>query len=216
MVIPYKIDTGSDGNIMPWYIFKKLFPRVTVSQFTRTIKNHIKLKMCNKTHNPARNICSNYILQNNRRKCEFFVVLGNGQALFHIPDTAVLNIINVNIDSIEAEDTQRENCNTNISDAKTSNAKQETDGAKECSTNTDDSLKNTNNDNRSAGNTNTNTLRNYFLSSPNIEIDKRSAKLTQKIYNGFDNVLMVLGALKAHFHYSSNMIASPIKCHQDV
>ena len=23
MVIPYKIDTGSDGNIMPWYIFKK-------------------------------------------------------------------------------------------------------------------------------------------------------------------------------------------------
>ena len=23
MVIPYKVDTGSDGNIMPWYIFKK-------------------------------------------------------------------------------------------------------------------------------------------------------------------------------------------------
>ena len=29
MVIPYKIDTGSDGNIMPWHIFKKLFPKVT-------------------------------------------------------------------------------------------------------------------------------------------------------------------------------------------
>ena len=28
ITIPYKIDTGSDGNIMPWYIFKKLFPRV--------------------------------------------------------------------------------------------------------------------------------------------------------------------------------------------
>ena len=25
ITIPYKIDTGSDGNIMPWYIFKKLF-----------------------------------------------------------------------------------------------------------------------------------------------------------------------------------------------
>ena len=24
IVIPYKIDTGSDGNIMPWHIFKKL------------------------------------------------------------------------------------------------------------------------------------------------------------------------------------------------
>ena len=28
LTVPYKIDTGSDGNIMPWYIFKKLFPRV--------------------------------------------------------------------------------------------------------------------------------------------------------------------------------------------
>ena len=50
--------------------------------------------------------------KNNRRKCEFFVVLGNGQALLGMPDTATLNIINVNIDSIEAEGTQRENCKT--------------------------------------------------------------------------------------------------------
>ena len=39
MVIPYKICTGSDGNIMPWYIFKKLFLGVTDSQLTKTIKN---------------------------------------------------------------------------------------------------------------------------------------------------------------------------------
>ena len=69
--------------------------------------------------------------KNNRRKCEFFVVPENGQVLLGMPDTAVLNIINVNIDSIEAEDTQRENCNTNIVDAKMSNAKQETHGAEE-------------------------------------------------------------------------------------
>ena len=29
ITIPYKIDTGSHGNIMPWFIFKKLFPRAT-------------------------------------------------------------------------------------------------------------------------------------------------------------------------------------------
>ena len=98
-----------------------------------------------------------------------------------MPDTAALNIIYVNIDSIETEGTQRENCNTNTSDAKTSNTKQETHGAGDCCTNTDDSLKNTNNENRSAGYSNTNTLTNYFLSSPNLEIDKRkSTKLTQK------------------------------------
>ena len=40
IVIPYKIDTGSDGNIMPWYIFKELFPGVTGSQLAKTIKTH--------------------------------------------------------------------------------------------------------------------------------------------------------------------------------
>ena len=39
MVIPYKIDIGSHGNIMPWYMYKKLFPWVTESQLTKTIKN---------------------------------------------------------------------------------------------------------------------------------------------------------------------------------
>ena len=39
MVIPYKIDTGSDGNLMPWYILKKLFPGVTESQLAKTVKN---------------------------------------------------------------------------------------------------------------------------------------------------------------------------------
>ena len=66
--------------------------------------------------------------KNNRKKCEFFVVLRNGQALLGMPDTAAVNIINVSIDSIESEGTQRENCNTNMSDAKVSNIKQETHG----------------------------------------------------------------------------------------
>ena len=42
--------------------------------------------------------------------CVFFVVLGNGQALLGMPDTAGLNILNLNIDSIQA---QVANCRTN-------------------------------------------------------------------------------------------------------
>ena len=30
--VPYKIYTGSEGNIMPLYIFKKLFKNVTVEE----------------------------------------------------------------------------------------------------------------------------------------------------------------------------------------
>ena len=32
IIVPYKVDTGSDGNIMPLHIYKKLFPRVTSEQ----------------------------------------------------------------------------------------------------------------------------------------------------------------------------------------
>ena len=94
------------------------------------------------------------------KKCEFFVVPRNGQVLLGMQDTAALNIINVNINSIQAEGTQKGNCNTNISDAKTSNIKQETHGAKGNCTNTDKDLKNTNNINGSDSNTNTNMLTN--------------------------------------------------------
>ena len=50
-------------------------------------------------------MCGNKKYKNNRRKCEFFVVHGNGQALLGMQDTAALNIININIDSLEAENT---------------------------------------------------------------------------------------------------------------
>ena len=83
--------------------------------------------------------------KNNRRKCESFVVLGNGQALLGMPDTAVLKIININIDLLEAGDTQRDNCNTNTDDAKISNAKQEIHGAGKYYTNRDHIFKNTKN-----------------------------------------------------------------------
>ena len=76
--------------------------------------------------------------------------------------------------------TERE-CNTNISDDKTSNVKQETHEAKENCTNTDEDLKNDNNVNGLDSNTNIHTLTIYFLSSSNIEIDiRKSTELTQK------------------------------------
>ena len=38
-----KVDRGSDGNIMPLHIYKKIFPRVTNEQLVAT-----KIEMCNK------------------------------------------------------------------------------------------------------------------------------------------------------------------------
>ena len=97
-----------------------------------------------------------------------------------------------------------------------SNVKQETRGAKESCTNTDENLKNTNNVNGLDSNTNANTLTNY-ISCHLIGIDKRKiTELTQKHTMCLMIFLMALGALNAHFCYSPSLIASPIKHHQDV
>ena len=70
---------------------------------------------------------------------------------------------------------QKEECNTNISDTKASNTRQEAHVVKEGCTNMDGKLKVDNNINGSNNNTNVNTLTNYFLSSPNVKEDKRKA-----------------------------------------
>ena len=36
--IPYKIDTGSEGNLMPLYLFKRLCGNISVEQLKRSIK----------------------------------------------------------------------------------------------------------------------------------------------------------------------------------
>ena len=45
--VPYKIDTGSEGNLMWLYIFKKLCGNRSVEQLKRSIKSNIKLKTYN-------------------------------------------------------------------------------------------------------------------------------------------------------------------------
>ena len=103
LVIPYKIDTGSKGNIMPLFIFKKLFKNITEEQLKKTINSHIRLRTCNRTNITQLGMCTVLIkFKNIKKRCVFFVVQGHGSALIGIPDTAALKLINVNIDYIQA------------------------------------------------------------------------------------------------------------------
>ena len=73
--VPYKIDMGSDRNIMPLHIFKKLFPGVTNEQIADTINKCILLKKYNKMTITQLGTCKLMIEhKNNRKKCQFFVV----------------------------------------------------------------------------------------------------------------------------------------------
>ena len=86
------------------YIFKKLFRNGSAEQLKKSIKSNIKLKTYNGMQIEQLGTCAVTIsFKDLKKQCVFFVVPGNGQSLLGMPDTAVLNIINLNIDSIQKE-----------------------------------------------------------------------------------------------------------------
>ena len=87
--ILYKINTGSKGNIMPLYIFKKLFKDATDEMLSKSIMSNIRLCTYNNTNITQLWMCAVLIkFKNVKKHCIFFVVPENGQALLGMPDTA--------------------------------------------------------------------------------------------------------------------------------
>ena len=119
----------------------------------------------------------------------FFVVPGNGQALLRMPGTAALNIINLNIDSIQVE----------VADCKT-NIKQEMHAVSKGCTNMDTGVNTQQDANGQNDQNNSNKSINYFVSSTNIDADKRkSISMTQKIHDTFGDIFNCIGCFKGTF-----------------
>ena len=49
VIIPYKVDTCGNGNIMSLHKHKKLFPKITNEQLAATRNDNIQFKVYNKT-----------------------------------------------------------------------------------------------------------------------------------------------------------------------
>ena len=199
--IPYKIYTGSEGNIMPLYIFQKLFANINEDQLKRLVKGNIKLKMYNGMH--IMQLCMFAVqikFKNIKKRCTFFVVPGNGQALLGMPDTMVLNLINLNIDSIQILTAE---CKTN--------KEWETHTSLEACTNTNttgnEDFKNNNAsvDNKQDTNShnhpgNKHISINFFHSSNNVDADKRSSiAMMQRIHTRFGDVFNGIGCFEGTF-----------------
>ena len=66
--VPCKIDTGSEGNLMPLYIFKKLFKNMQEEQLKCSIKTNVKLRTYNGTHITQLGTCAVIIKFKNLKK----------------------------------------------------------------------------------------------------------------------------------------------------
>ena len=127
-----------------------------------------------------------------------------------MPDTDALQIMNINIDSIDAEDVENGEWYINTSTTQESNTKQETGGAAKCCANTDSISKSTNNSTKSMVNTNTNIPTNYFLSGPSCDTDKKkSARIIQQIQKEFNDVFNGIGCFEGTFSLQLKLDSRP-------
>ena len=124
--------------------------------------------------------------KNSKKLGVFFVVLGNGHVLLGMPDTASLHILNLNIESIQA---QMAKCRTK--------REQETHKVAEDYTNIDIA-----GISKQTANSQIQPAKpiNYFYSSRNIETDKRESDvMTQKIHSSYNDVFNGIGCFKGTF-----------------
>ena len=72
-MVTYKVDMGSDGNIMPFNIFTKLFPSITTDQLPAT-KDATRLRTYNHTTITQLGRCKVETGNNDKcKKCIFIV-----------------------------------------------------------------------------------------------------------------------------------------------
>ena len=152
----------------------------------------MKLKTYNGTEIPQLGTCVVQIeFKDVTKHCVFFVVLGNSQVLLGIPDTMMLNIINVNFDSIQAEAVE---CRTNTKQEVEQDMKQHTSKVPNAVINT------TQTPNGQIDSNNSNVVIDYFYSSQDTSGNKKdSAVMTKKVHGKFSDVFNGIGYLEGTF-----------------
>ena len=151
------------------------------------------------------------------KKCNFFVVLRNRQALLGMPDIDVHDIIKINIHTIGAEQTRgSDNCFANMHAIQRDDPKQETVKAEKYCTNTDSISKYSNKSKPMVESRLSETI-NYFLSGPSYDSDKkRSTEITQQLHKDFDEVFNGIGCFDGTFSLQLKLDSKPYQGLHDV
>ena len=135
--------------------------------------------------------------KNFKKKCVFFVVPGNSQAFLGMPDMVVLNIINLNIDSIQEE----------IKDCKTNRGQETHADTKDC---TNKDAHSTAKQDGNGKQHQANKSINYFYSSNNTDADKSKSKATtQRINREYGKVFNGIGCFKGTFSLQLKLDSKP-------
>ena len=111
-MVPYKVDIGNDRSIMCLHIYKRVLPSATVDDLAAVKGAKIKLRIYNHTSIRQFGRCKVKIENNN--KMYFLCSSWRQRGIVGMPDIELLNIVNINCNTIGAEkDEKGTNCNAN-------------------------------------------------------------------------------------------------------
>ena len=103
MHITSKIDTGSDGSLMPFKVFRILFLKSTLVALYATNTKSVVLKTYSQSNIKHLGVCTIRLRHKDQDvKCSFFVVPGHGPELIGMLDIELLNILKIIGDPYEA------------------------------------------------------------------------------------------------------------------
>ena len=104
----FKVDMGTDGNLLPSGEFFKHFPEANLNDLAKTVDAHTKLYAHNNTEIKKLGVCELLVdYKSNRKICKFYVV-DLPTAILGIHDSESLKLITVPFDAIDAETSQIE------------------------------------------------------------------------------------------------------------
>ena len=127
-----------------------------------------------------------------------------------LPDTDVFKIININIDSKEAEVAKNKECHTNMKAVQGFHIEQEKDRRWKCYINTDSISKFGNNSKKLKVKTNPNKQTKCFFAGPSSESNKRKGdESTQQIHKEFEDVFNGIGCLEGTFSLQPKSNSKP-------
>ena len=99
----FKVDTGADGNLMPFSMFPRLFPQVSLDALSRTVNKSVTLYAYNDTEIRQFGTCSIKLsFKGKSHVCKFFVVQ-HKTAIIGITDSEKLGLVQVNFDMVKNE-----------------------------------------------------------------------------------------------------------------
>ena len=97
----FKVDMGADGNLMPFTIFAKLFPKISLKLLKKTVEKGVNLFAYNNTPIRQFGVCSIYLsIKGKSEICKFYVVK-HTTAILGISNSERLCLVRVNFDMVD-------------------------------------------------------------------------------------------------------------------